>query len=44
MILSVISAAIIGYETVKVKCKKNQTTYKNIKIKTDQKPKKRKRR
>ena len=31
------------YETVKVKCKKNQTTYKNIKIKTDQKPKKRKR-
>ena len=32
------------YETVKVKCKKNQTTYKNIKIKTDQKPKKRKRR
>ena len=31
------------FETVKVKAKKNQTVYKNIKIKTDQKPKKKKR-
>lgn len=31
------------YESVKVKCKKNQTSYKNLKIKTDQKPKKKKR-
>lgn len=30
------------FETVKLKAKKNQTTYKNLKIKTDQKPKKRK--
>ena len=31
------------FETVKVKAKKNQTVYKNLKIKTDQKPKKKKR-
>ena len=30
------------YETVKVKSKKNQTSYKNLKLKTDQKPKKKK--
>lgn len=29
------------YQTVKVKAKKNQTSYKNLKMKTDQKPKKR---
>jgi len=30
------------YQTVKVKAKKNQTVYRNLKLKTDQKPKKRK--
>ena len=30
------------YQTVKVKAKKNATVYKNLKLKTDQKPKKRK--
>jgi len=29
------------YQTVKVKAKKNQTSYKNLKMRTDQKPKKR---
>ena len=30
------------YETVKIKSQKNRTTYKNLKLKTDQKPKKKK--
>ena len=30
------------FQTVKVKAKKNQTTYQNLKLKTDQKPKKKK--
>ena len=30
------------YQTLKVKAKKNQTVYRNLKLKTDQKPKKRK--
>ena len=32
------------YETVKIKTKKNDTVYKNLKLKTDQKPKKKKKR
>lgn len=31
------------YETVKIKTKKNETVYRNLKLKTDQKPKKKKR-
>ena len=30
------------YESVKIKAKKNETVYKNLKLKTDQKPKKKK--